>query len=108
MDPIGMTVAGAFIALVVGALVLTHIRNNKIRNNGIEAEGYISRIEEEESIDSDGFSQMTYTYYVTYRTMEGRTVEAQLGIIIQRHYSEGEKINIMYTPEKPDYVVPAK
>ena len=108
MDPVEIAVVTAFVVLIVGGLVIVNIRNNKIRKNGIRTEGIISRIEEHESIDSDGFSEITYEYYVTYRTIEGRTVEAKLGIILQTRHIVGERINIVYMPEKPYYVVPDK
>ncbi len=108
MNPIGIIIAVVFAVIIVTFFVIAIIRNNKIRKSGIETEGVISRIEEKETVDSDGFSDTNYTYYVNYRTTEGKTVEARLGIIMQRRYNIGERINILYLPEKPDYVVLAK
>ncbi len=103
-----MVIFIAVVAFVAVTLVITIIRNNKIRKNGIEAEAVISRIEESESVDSDGGVDITYKYFVTYKTMDGKTVEARLGKIMQTRYHRGQTLNIMYLPEKPDYVVPAK
>ncbi len=108
MNPIAISiviVVFVFFAVVFSTAVM---RNNRIRKNGIEAEAFISRIEEYESTDSEGFRDTNYRYYVTYTTQDGKTVEARLGKIMQVIYQEGEKINIKYLPEKPDYVVPAK
>lgn len=108
MDPVFTVVFIVFVAIIVVSLVITLVRNNKIRKNGIEAEAVISRIEESESVDSDGSVDTTYTYYVTYRTMDGETVEAKLGKIMQKRYHMGQTLNIMYLAEKPNYVVPVK
>jgi hypothetical protein len=106
--PITLGIFIVFVAFVVTVLIITIIRNQKIRKNGIEAEAVISRIEEYESTDSDGFTDTNYRYYVTYRTRDGKTVEARLGKIVQVRYHEGDTLNVMYLPDKPEYVVPVK
>ena len=108
MNPVLWIIFIAFTAFVAVTLVITIIRNNNIRKNGIEAEAVISRIEEYETVSSDGFSDANYRYFVTYRTMDGKTVEARLVKIMTKRYREGETLSIMYMPDKPDYVVPAK
>ena len=75
----------------------------------------MSRIKVSESVDEDGFVNTSYTYYVTYRAMDGQTVEAKLGSgksIDNRigkswdsDLKEGKSIRIKYLPEKPKYVI---
>ena len=66
---------GAVAALIIGFIVYTAIRNNKIRKNGVEADAVITRIEEQESVDSEGGVDYTYTHYVAYQSPDGQTVE---------------------------------
>jgi len=113
----------AFIAVFIVAVVIGIIRtsrqNKKIRQGGLEAEAVITRIEEEDTTDADGSPSATfYTYYVTYRTMDGRTVEAKLGsgksVDNQigggwaRGLQAGSRVVVSYLPDEPDYVILAK
>lgn len=76
----------------------------------------MSRVSVSENVDSDGCVTTTYTYYVTYCTMDGQTVEAKLGSgksvdtnILSKSWDndlgEGVKVRIKYLPEKPKYVI---
>ena len=70
-----------------------------------------------ESTDEDGFSTaLSYTYYVTYRTLAGQTVEAQLASgksldirigkkVWDQDLHEGSTVRIKYLPDKPNYVI---
>lgn len=107
---------GAIVIVALIGVILTTKRNNEIKQNGIEADAVVSRIKENESVDEDGFITTSYTYYVTYRTTDGQTVEAKLGSgkSIDNHIvgkpwdsdlKEGVNIRIKYLPEKPKYVI---
>ena len=75
----------------------------KVKRNGIETEALVTRIEEEERTDSDGVS-VYYTFYVRYRTLEGRQIEATLANPKSR-LQVGSSVKIKYLPEKEDYPV---
>lgn len=98
---------GAVAALIIGFIVYTAIRNNRIRKNGVEADAVITRIEEQESVDSEGGVDYTYTHYVAYQSPDGQTVEAKLdhapwGARV------GDTLRIKYLPEKPNFAVTVK
>ena len=98
---------GAVAALIIGFIVYTLIRNNKIRKNGVETDAVITRIEEQESIDSEGGVDYTYTHYVTYHAPDGQSVEAKLdhapwGARV------GDTLRIKYLPEKPKFAIIVK
>ena len=76
----------------------------KVKRNGIEAEAYVSRIEEHETIDSDGMPMRTDDVYVVYRTQEGRQVEASLSNQ-GRRIDVGDRILIKYLPGREEYAV---
>ena len=107
---------GIIAAVIICGVIFTAKRNNEIKQNGIETDAVVSRINENESVDEDGFTTVSYTYYVTYRTMDGQTVEAKLGSgksidnnIIGKPWDsdlkEGVNIRIKYLPDKPKYVI---
>ena len=109
-------VFGIIAVLVVVGIILNTKRNNEIKQNGIETDAIVSRVTESESVDEDGIVTTSYTYYVTYRTMEGQTVEAKLGSgksvdtnILGKSWdndlSEGVSVRIKYLPENPKYVI---
>ena len=95
---------GLVAALIIAVIIFGAIRNNKIRKNGIEADAVLSRIEEDERIDSEGGIDTTYTYYVTYQAQDGQTVEAKLN---HAPWSAqiGDRIRIKYLPEKPKFAL---
>ena len=70
---------GIAVAVVVGIIIFTVMRNNAINKNGIETDAVVSRIDEDTSRDDNGDINTTYTYYVTYQTEDGAIVEAKLG-----------------------------
>lgn len=114
---IGLYIGGAVIAvIIIICIVLTAKRNKEIEQNGIEADAVVSRVKEVEHTDEDGIvTNTTYIYYVTYRTMDGQTVEAKLASgksfdnrIGRSWYSDlqkGSNVRIKYLPEKPKYVI---
>lgn len=105
MDIVKYIICAAVVVLILAGFVIGMIRNRKIRRNGIEAQGVISRVEER--YESDGESgSYTFIYYVSYTTREGKTVEARLGKMTQTHFDVGQSIRVKYLPEKPEYVIP--
>lgn len=98
---------GVVVAAILSFVIFMIIRNNKIRKNGIETDAVISRIEESESIDSEGGVDVSYTHYVTYRTPDGQEVEAVLNHVSRRTYV-GDLVRIKYLPEKPNYALLVK
>ena len=110
-------IAIGVVLLVIVALIVRNKRiNGEIDQNGIEANAVVSRVKENVSTDSDGMVSVSYLYYVTYRTMNGQTVEAQLGSgkSVDFHIGkkswdydlhEGTNVRIKYLPEKPSYVI---
>lgn len=111
----------AFVAVIVIAIaagvIYTAKRNSEIKRSGIETDAVVTRVREDVSTDSEGLGEtVTYIYYVTYRTTDGQTVEAQLtsgksldvrvgGKVWDRDLHEGSSVRIKYLPEKPKYVI---
>ena len=95
---------GAVIALIIGFIVYSAVRNNKIRKNGIEADAVVSRIDENERSDGDGSLDVIYTHYVTYQAQDGQTIEAKLDHAPGRT-RVGDRVRIKYLPEKPNFAI---
>ena len=108
----------AFIVIVIAVLVImTAKRNNEIKRDGLETDAVVTRVRENPSTDEDGhITSYTYTFYVTYRTQAGQTVEAQLASgksfdvrigkkVWDRDLHEGSHVRIKYLPDKPNYVI---
>ena len=98
---------GIAVAVVVGIIIFTVMRNNAINKNGIETDAVVSRIDEDTSSDGDGSISTTYTYYVSYQTEDGTVVEAKLGKA-PHNIRQGMQLRIKYLPEKPKYVIAVK
>ena len=109
--------AALIIGLIIIAMIHTAVQNKKIREEGIVTEGHVTRIEEEDYTDGEGsYSASTNTYYVSYRTVDGKEIEAVLGSgkaidnqMTSNHWASdlyvGCPVTIMYEPENPDYVI---
>ena len=93
------------VAVIIGA-VYAFKRNQKIEQNGIEADAVVSRIKEIEK-ENDGNYEVDYEYYVTYQNQSGEKVEAKLGNP-PRFLTEGKQLRVKYLPEKPKYVLMVK
>lgn len=61
-------------------------------------------IEENETINDDGSTDYSYTYYVRFTAQDGQVIEARLGGA-PRFTREGEQVRIKYLPEKPRYAI---
>ena len=90
-----------FVVAFVAFLIYTIKRNKAIVENGIETKAVVSRIKEDVGGDDEGVS---YSYYVSYTTRDGQTVEARINDL-PAHTHVGDTIRIKYLPEKPKYVL---
>ena len=91
---------GGLAAFVVLIAVLRIISSHKLRKYGIEADAVISGSTMNVSTDNDGRSATDYTYYVTYTTQDGQTVQA----VLDREppvTRTGTHVRIKYLPQKP-------
>lgn len=104
------------VIVIIAGVVFTAKRNNAIKRSGIVTNAVVTRVKENESTDEDGHVSYSYTFYVTYRTQEGQSVEAQLAsgksfdikigkMAWDRDLHEGSNVRIQYLPEKPNYVI---
>lgn len=99
------------VVVVLSLLIYSIITNNKIKKNGIEAKGEISRIDvlNTQNVNEDGSVDVdtTKTYFVKYKNQDGEEIEARLNnpSFIQK---QGDIIKIKYLPEKPYTVVRIK
>ena len=96
--------SGAVIAIVAGGLLTGLFNIARVKRNGIEAEAYVTRLEEHESTDSDGDMSVYYDVYVLYTTKEGRRVEAALSNPKNR-LTPGDRVTIKYLPGKEEQPV---
>ena len=105
MNPISY----GLIAVVLGALVFNFWRNHQIKSHGIEADGYITRVEESDSTDSDGDTTTSYNYYVRYTDQSGAAREALLtNTYTRRNLIPGDSVKIKYLPGKENTAVMVK
>ena len=107
MEYVKYALFGVIVAVIVAGAIIGIRRNNNIRKNGIQVTAVVSRIVRREEEDMDSRT-ICYDYYVRYCTRDGNSVEAKLGQIWQRRYQEGDELQVVYMPEKPEYVVLAK
>ena len=98
---------GAFALIMAVAVIIAFLRFYAIRNNGIEANAVVSRVKEKQNTDSEGFTNTSYLYFVTFTTQSGQTVEAKLGNPPFRT-QVGDKLRIKYLPNKPKFVIAVK
>ena len=66
-------------AIVLIGVIYSLIRNNAIKKNGTETEAVVSRITDDTTVNEDGTTDTRYTYFVRFRTPEGKELEVQLG-----------------------------
>ena len=67
MEILTYVIFGVVVVGIVGGIIFTIMRTNAIKKNGIEANAVVSRIKEQESTDSDGFTDTTYIYSSSQR-----------------------------------------
>ena len=100
-------IIGVVVIVIVGGIIFTIVRTNAIKKNGIEANAVVSRIKEQENTDSEGFTDTTYIYYVTFTTQDGQSVEAKLGNPPSK-IKVGDSLTVKYLPNKPKLVIAVK
>lgn len=111
---IGVAVAGAVIIAVIVAIACDKKKKGQNEREGIETEAVVTRVRENAFTDEEGRTTVNTSYYVTFRTMEGKTEEAILRCnenmdMGNRNWNRGLRkgsiLRIRYLPEKPNYVV---
>ena len=107
MDPLTYVIIGVVLVAIVGGIIFTVMRTNAIKKNGIEANAVVSRIKEQENTDSEGITDTTYIYYVTFTTQDGQSVEAKLSNPPSK-IKVGDSLTIKYLPNKPKLVIAIK
>lgn len=105
MDPITVGIFAVFVVAIIVAVAFTMKRNSELKKNGIEADAVVSKIKENETTDSDGNTDFTYTFYVTYQLQDGTMAEAKLGNADHHGLRVGDRLRIKYLPSKPKYVI---
>ena len=102
-------IAYVFIAVVLGGLAYNYWRNHQIKTQSIEVDGFITRVEETDSTDSDGDTSTTYHYYVRYKDQGGVSREAVLtNTYTRRNLVPGDRVKIKYLPGKENAAVMVK
>ena len=94
---------GLVAAVIIGGIVYSIMRTNKMKRDGVEADAFVARIDVEESTDSDGMTSTTEKYIVRYTGQDGKVVEARL-VNPKKGLVMGDRIKVKYLPEKPKYV----
>lgn len=107
MEPLTYIIIGVVVVAIVGGIIFTIMRTNAIKKNGIEANAVVSRIKEQENTDSEGITDTTYIYYVTFTTQDGQSVEAKLSNPPSK-IKVGDSLTIKYLPNKPKLVIAIK
>ena len=107
MEILTYVIFGVVVVGIVGGIIFTIMRTNAIKKNGIEANAVVSRIKEQESTDSDGFTDTTYIYFVKFTTQDGQEVESRLSNPPSR-IKVGDSLTIKYLPNKPKLVITIK
>ena len=98
---IPLIIFGAFVLLFAFVILRNKRINGDIDQNGIETDAVVSRVTETVSSDSDGMVSISHTYYVTYRAMNGQTVEAQLGSGKSVDFRIGKRPGTMISRREP-------
>ena len=100
-ETIFMIILAAFAAGGIWAFVVS----KKVKNEGIETDAVVSRVELHEWGDLETRNSITEEYYITYRNQEGQAVEALLTNPGNHTFKEGDRIKIKYLPDRQDYPV---
>ena len=100
----GVIIAIVLVIFFAGGFVLSFLKANKIRKEGIATDAVISKI----IYDSDDDGATTEVPYVIYKDLDGiqRESKAALNSAIKHH--EGEKVRVKYLPGDYKFVVESK
>ena len=100
-----INIVGVVLVLSVVAFVVYRlISRRKIIKDGIQVEAVLQRVEKHESLDTDGNTSSTYTFWVTYTNDSGQKVDAEL-LNGKRTMQIGEHLSVKYLPNRPDLVM---
>ena len=99
---LGPVIAVLFFGAVAALLVYRFLVRRKIQTKGIETSAVVTSIDREESTDSDGDIQVSYSYHVQYQNQAGELVDGTLQFMMQgrKKLQVGDWISIKYLPER--------
>lgn len=92
------------ITFVLASFLWTFFKIFRVRMMGIEADAVVTRMEEHETIDSDGLPNEYYDAYVRFQAQDGRTVNACLANS-SCFLNVGDWVKIRYIPGQEEYPV---
>ena len=95
MDTKAIVLWGGFIVICAIIYLVSRRMKKQIEEDGIEAEGVITRIVNSGDID---MADMDLCYYVRYRTQGGEEVEGILSNP-RTNLEEGQRVRIKYHPK---------
>jgi len=84
------------------------VMTKKVKKEGIETEGFISRVELRErsgGTDAWDHGSVSEEYYVTFTNRDGQPVESMLTNTGDHTFKTGDRVMIRYLPERQDYSV---
>ena len=92
MDTKGLLLWACFVLIAAVIMIVSRRMKKQIEENGIEADGVVSRIE-----DVGGSDEVTLQCYVKYRTEDGEEVEGLLSNP-RADLAVGQQVRIKYHP----------
>lgn len=93
------------ILFVIGA-IWSFAVSKKVKEEGIETDAVISRVETHVWHDATWpTDDITEDYYITYINLDGQTVESLLSNPGNHRFKKGDRIIIKYLRDKQDYPV---
>ena len=92
MDIKGILLWAGFVLIAAVIVIVSRRMKKQIEENGTEADGVVSRIE-----DAGGTDEVDLRYYVKYRTEDGEEIEGLLSNP-RADLTVGEQVRIRYHP----------
>jgi hypothetical protein len=93
----GVIIWAVFLAVCAAIFIFSRRLRKQIDENGIEADGAVSRIDE--SFDSDTGAVET-SFYARYRTQDGKEIEGLL-LNAPSNLAVGQRVRVKYHPKFP-------
>ncbi len=90
----GFIVWAIFLTVCAAMMILSRLIRKKIDQNGVEAIGVVSRVEESFDIDDGGSS---ISVHVRYRTEDGEEIEGLL-LDAPSNLQPGQRVRVKYHP----------
>ena len=100
-DNIMLILVGSVVVGFIIRFVLIAMKVSKIKKEGLETEGVVSRVEYD---PGDENNSSNYYIYVKFRDEQGVEHESTGGIYSTREYNEGDKVRIKYLPGDYEFV----